>query len=852
MYHRHVPRPMRYLGPARHSLFLCTTIVLCSALFENARVLAEPALPNIDVVIESVRAAEHAILNLQIQHFDFALESLPPNATDWQKSKYMESGTAWYNGLRRSKARINISRQVIEWEDGKALWLEIQQDIGYDGQFGRIVKYRSGALGTPRSDNTGQLLPDAPTELRDRYQAFADGTGFSLNFYRSLKDENLPLSDELAALVKKGAIFDISWDTLYGDRLIRLLVGDIAQTHFAYWLDPIHGYAIRRVEEVGQRPNHTPSVRRMEVLELGAAGPNIWFPVKATREEPFAGKVGTQMKMLFHAEKVIANDPAFDEQIFTIAFPKNYWVTDKIHGGAFLTVDPKKTAERIDGDLAVLREQHSVDNSSPPVVTGQPSGVVGESAPISKPGHRTTVIILMSIVVCVACAAVLWIAGKRIRGSASGRQISILLCIGLLLLVHSGPVAAQMRDMPEAPSAVKLNCGVNVAYVGLKWFNRPCDLERVGRDLDAGAFFERDCSLVDIKKLWLSHNLEVQGLHGDDLKEILDAIPSSAICVLRLAKDFRGTDVGHFVVLIPAASGVDIVDPPLASIHMTREQAIADSTLKAATGEFLVAMERSNILASGPALYAPVFTIDLGRIPIGTNDFVGLFHYENRGARQLKILNAHRSCSCMEPPEGDFVLEAGSSGTVRVKFARDKVTPGPNVRRLLLETNDPQHQKVLVTFQFDLVVTPRTYELGVAPQSIDYGRSTANEIVGQTSELELTVPIDAKGGASPLIHIETSTPLLKVEGIHGNNEQGQDAGGVLTRPVVSTAALQQTPATTTVLVTPQLARSVWKYRVHWEQAPSPGLVDAEIRITVTSKLGKSQLRIPVRAECIGS
>lgn len=92
------------------------------------------------------------------------------------------------------------------------------------------------------------------------------------------------------------------------------------------WFDPNHGYAYLGKESVLRGK----MVESERITELAEAAPRVWFPLRAWRETPTQDPSASKglHRYTYAAKAVVANDPAFDPAIFTIAVPANYEVID--------------------------------------------------------------------------------------------------------------------------------------------------------------------------------------------------------------------------------------------------------------------------------------------------------------------------------------------------------------------------------------------------------------------------------------------------------------------------------------------------------------------------------------------
>jgi hypothetical protein len=224
--------------------------------------------------------------------------------------------------------------------------------------------------------------------------------------------------------------------------------------------------------------------------------------------------------------------------------------------------------------------------------------------------------------------------------------------------------------------------------------------------------------------------------------------------------------------------------------------------------------------------------IDLGRIPVGSDDFVGLIRYQNAGTEALRIIESQVSCSCMAPARGDLVLSPGQAGTLQVWFTRGKVSPGHNQRSIVLTTNDPGLQRVKVAFTFDVAQEILPAEPGVSPRAVDYGRTTAQIVQGETLRFEVRVPIDAPDQAKPGVDAKSNNPALRIEAA---DEAPTAMGKPLSTPSPSNSAVK-----------------IFEYRARWEKPPAVGPIDVEIEFDATGGgiVGTFAQRVRLTGECV--
>ncbi len=96
---------------------------------------------------------------------------------------------------------------------------------------------------------------------------------------------------------------------------------------------PSRGFALLRLDDSREDQDGNESVKSsINVTKLEEVAKNIWWPMEAyfVRCPSEIDKPWT--RIVYHASKVVANDPNFDESIFTIPFPDGYLIDDKVSG----------------------------------------------------------------------------------------------------------------------------------------------------------------------------------------------------------------------------------------------------------------------------------------------------------------------------------------------------------------------------------------------------------------------------------------------------------------------------------------------------------------------------------------
>lgn len=132
------------------------------------------------------------------------------------------------------------------------------------------------------------------------------------------------------------------------------------------------------------------------------------------------------------------------------------------------------------------------------------------------------------------------------------------------------------------------NCGLNVAYISLKLFGQEVDINDLAKDLDAGAYFERDVSMLRLKQALERRGLIVEGFRADSTKEIIRFANSENVLILRMGWDRNVGGTGHFILIKACGKDIIRIDPPRNVERFAKENELTGKFLANATGEFLV------------------------------------------------------------------------------------------------------------------------------------------------------------------------------------------------------------------------------------------------------------------------
>ena len=330
-------------------VFLTLVFLLNTSTAEETA--SELSVEELKAVAQSMRAVEDALLNVRIDSSAW-VEDGPSSSGPWERTPVCQSSTAYFGKISSNRARLDIHKKVLEWKNGAAPYLEQSYSVGFDGIQGRYKDISSSYSGKSFDRHRGRILPEAPIELKSSWYDKMTGVRASLFFhYRDMPaplpkrfsvnfeaaaDPNYFLSVLAAAdpnyLDRKPLKPKVVLEELGGIQCIKVAyMGDSFRQE--WWLDPNRGFALLRLDDVGEDRDGNEQVRSsINVTKLKEVAENIWWPMEAyfvsfPREADKPWK-----RIVYRASNVIANDPNFDDSIFTVPFPEGYLIDDQVAG----------------------------------------------------------------------------------------------------------------------------------------------------------------------------------------------------------------------------------------------------------------------------------------------------------------------------------------------------------------------------------------------------------------------------------------------------------------------------------------------------------------------------------------
>jgi len=301
-------------------------------------------------VAQSMRAVEDALLNVRIDS-NCWVERRPSSSGPWERTPLCWSTTAYYGKISSNQARIDFHKDVVRWENGAAPYLQTSHSISFDGVQCRRKEISSSYSGKTFAIHSGRILPKALALGRLRGCSRVTGVKASMFFYNygipepfpkrfsanflAIADPNSFLAALAAADPEYSCIKPIEakvvLEEFRGIQCIKVAsIGDSFRS--VSWLDPNRGFALLRFDNFREDQD---GIERLEssinVTKLEQVAENIWWPMEAY----FVSS--PRKRFVYRASDIVANDPNFDESIFTVSFPDGYLIDDQVTGRKYTT-----------------------------------------------------------------------------------------------------------------------------------------------------------------------------------------------------------------------------------------------------------------------------------------------------------------------------------------------------------------------------------------------------------------------------------------------------------------------------------------------------------------------------------
>lgn len=174
---------------------------------------------------------------------------------------------------------------------------------------------------------------------------------------------------------------------------------------------------------------------------------------------------------------------------------------------------------------------------------------------------------------------------------------------------------------------------------------------------------------------------------------------------------------------------------------------------RALAGLLLFAMVVGCTPVRGPT-GPPVLRIDsqvkeLGEVRAATDEKpVAVFHVENCGIDDLKLIESVASCRCVNVSFSKTTLRAGERSLIRVCVRPDDKDASEGSARVALTTNDPARPRVSLQVTWHVV-----REIDLSPAQIDFGEQAPGAVVQRSSHIRTSRALVGK-----TIRVSSSAP----------------------------------------------------------------------------------------------
>jgi hypothetical protein len=294
----------------------------------------------INEFIPQIQAAESRLLNIKVDS-EAWVETRASLSDTWQRTPIYCSATAWLKPGAERKARVDVHKNVMKWENGAAPYIEENYSVSYDGQVGKTLFHTTRHSDKSTAIKQAIIVPNTPERLRSKSMDSCTGARFTLQFHFGDGDNFKSFSELSRSAISPQALeaeaFEVNWEKLGGTDCIKIGLEGRDWGYIRYWIDPSRGFAFLGHDNVSILSDGRERViTRIRVQQVKEIAENVWWPTEATIESDPHEPNSPYNRTVYKAIKVIANDPNFDESVFSPVFPKGYTVDDKITGKTYV------------------------------------------------------------------------------------------------------------------------------------------------------------------------------------------------------------------------------------------------------------------------------------------------------------------------------------------------------------------------------------------------------------------------------------------------------------------------------------------------------------------------------------
>jgi hypothetical protein len=276
----------------------------------------------LDKLKHGIEENEKKLLNVRVDGTCYA-ERLNETTRQWELA-LDDSVTAWYEGVPRGKRRIEHHKTVSSWKNGAAPFLEEAFNVAYNGRNTQTLWTRSGPLKNPSSRLHGDIVGGMDWAFMGEF-----ATGWRYSLYGAF-EESGRLSTVFRLRRNMLRAQEVKFNGVACIKFEVVLPNGVPVT--VCYFDPARGYALLEYER-GRGDGVVVEKRLIDSLVEPA--PEVYYPSKA-RTERMTDAGTVRERESYEASAVVANDPSFSDDLFTIKWPPKTRVRDLIATNTFV------------------------------------------------------------------------------------------------------------------------------------------------------------------------------------------------------------------------------------------------------------------------------------------------------------------------------------------------------------------------------------------------------------------------------------------------------------------------------------------------------------------------------------
>jgi len=306
----------------------------------------------VEALIPTIESTEKSIHNLKVDAESW-MEERSSLSAPWQRTPTYFSCTAWMDGRPKGKLRVDVHKEVLKWRDGAAPYAGRSYTMSFDGTNTKFIEKTAGPSDEQFPKKEGQVSPGASEWLMSNIVGSCTGGGVTTNFFFNSKKEDISFSKafQLAILpevqTSKSLSFEFVHEEKNGVLCLKFSTKPAKWGRETWWFDPTRGFALIAYLHTNKVDDIEHVISDIKVNKLKEVAPGVWWPMEATLESEPRDPNAPYKRTVYKALNVIANDPNFNESVFTVPFPEGYSIDDKVAGRKYkVGEDPNTPKEQ--------------------------------------------------------------------------------------------------------------------------------------------------------------------------------------------------------------------------------------------------------------------------------------------------------------------------------------------------------------------------------------------------------------------------------------------------------------------------------------------------------------------------